>query len=199
MKPPATASEFPSSGETPGISFTPRSTGDQGAVHPKRTLYTNNTFQRVSKRNPYRLFRIQMPFADGWEHLSFPLLWSTTFSVAQAFREVISEIFVNYNQPLLRLPGIYNLLLGHHRRSNPSLLKLRICISAGEALPAQLGEEWEKTFGVQLLDGIGSTEMLHMFMSNHEGEVRYGSSGKLIDGYAARLLDEHENPTAPGT
>jgi acyl-coenzyme A synthetase/AMP-(fatty) acid ligase len=58
-------------------------------------------------------------------------------------------------------------------------------------LPAQLGEDWEKTFGVQVLDGIGSTEMLHMFMSNHEGNVKYGSSGTLLEGYEARLLDEH--------
>jgi acyl-coenzyme A synthetase/AMP-(fatty) acid ligase len=73
---------------------------------------------------------------------------------------------------------------------------LRLCVSAGEALPAHLGEEWERTFGVQLLDGIGSTEMLHMFMSNHAGDVRYGSSGKLLAGYEARLLDEHGQPTA---
>jgi hypothetical protein len=53
-----------------------------------------------------------------------------------------------------------------------------LCVSAGEALPAHLGEEWEREFGVQLLDGIGSTEMLHMFMSNHENDVRYGSSGR---------------------
>jgi acyl-coenzyme A synthetase/AMP-(fatty) acid ligase len=60
---------------------------------------------------------------------------------------------------------------------------LRLCISAGEALPAHLGEQWEQEFGVQLLDGIGSTEMLHMFMSNHQGDVKYGSSGTLLKGY----------------
>jgi acyl-coenzyme A synthetase/AMP-(fatty) acid ligase len=75
---------------------------------------------------------------------------------------------------------------------------LRLCISAGEALPAHLGEEWERNFGVQLLDGIGSTEMLHMFMSNHSGEVRYGSSGKLLRDYEARLADHEGQPTAPG-
>ena len=68
-------------------------------------------------------------------------------------------------------------------------------MSAGEALPAQLGEEWQNTFGVEVLDGIGSTEMLHMFMSNHEGEVQYGSSGKLLKGYQARLID-HEGVAA---
>jgi benzoate-CoA ligase len=71
-------------------------------------------------------------------------------------------------------------------------------VSAGEALPARLGEEWESTFSLQILDGIGSTEMLHMWMSNFPGEVRYGSSGKLLAGYEARLLDAEGNPTAPG-
>jgi acyl-coenzyme A synthetase/AMP-(fatty) acid ligase len=51
---------------------------------------------------------------------------------------------------------------------------------------------------VQLLDGIGSTELLHMFMSNHENDVRYGSSGQLLHGYEARLLDEHGEPDATG-
>lgn len=75
---------------------------------------------------------------------------------------------------------------------------LRLCVSAGEALPAQLGEEWETAFGVPVLDGIGSTEMLHMWMSNHEGENVYGSSGKLLTGYEARLLDPEGQPAPTG-
>jgi len=65
-------------------------------------------------------------------------------------------------------------------------------------LPSQLGEDWQKTFGVAVLDGIGSTEMLHMFMSNHEGDLRYGSSGKLLRGYEARLVDHEGTPTETG-
>ncbi len=75
---------------------------------------------------------------------------------------------------------------------------VRACVFASQRakrLPAHLGEEWERKFGVQLLDGIGSTEMLHMFMSNHENDVRYGSSGKLLQGYEARLVDENGEPT----
>ena len=87
---------------------------------------------------------------------------------------------------------VYNLLLEHHRSGNKlDCSSLRFCVSAGEALPAHLGEEWEKEFGVQVLDAIGSTEMMHMFISNHENAIRYGSSGKLLTGYEARLLDEH--------
>jgi len=98
------------------------------------------------------------------------------------------------------VPVVYNLLLEHHRRKSPlECSSLRFCVSAGEALPAQLGEEWERTFGVPVLDAIGSTEMLHMFMSNHLNDVRYGSSGKLLKGYEARLVDEHDRPTPDGT
>ena len=92
---------------------------------------------------------------------------------------------------------VYNLLLDHYRRENKlDCSSLRLCVSAGEALPAQLGEDWEKTFGFELLDGIGSTEMLHMFMSNQRGKVRYGSSGKVLQGYEARLLDQEGKPVA---
>jgi len=71
-------------------------------------------------------------------------------------------------------------------------------VSPGEALPPQLGEEWQRRFGVEVLDGIGSTEMLHMFMSNHAGDVRYGSSGKLLTGYEGRLIDHEGNATSVG-
>jgi len=90
-------------------------------------------------------------------------------------------------------------LLEHHaKKSALDCKSLRLCISAGEALPANLGEEWQRTFGVEVLDGIGSTEMLHMFMSNHSGSVRYGSSGTLLKGYEARLLDPEGNATNLG-
>jgi benzoate-CoA ligase len=69
-------------------------------------------------------------------------------------------------------------------------LKLRVCTSAGEALPADIGKRWTEHFGVEILDGIGSTEMLHIFLSNRPGEVRYGTTGKAVPGYELRLVDE---------
>ena len=204
------APEFPSAGEdTPAfILCTSGSTGEpKGAVHSQAHIfYTNDTFCReVLKLKPNdRLFSSsRLPFAYGLGNsLSFPLLnGATTILCRQKLSaEVISRILVDHKPTVFfGVPVIYNLLLEDHRRGHPlDCSSLRISISAGEALPARLGEEWEKTFGVQVLDGIGSTEMLHMFMSNHEGEVRYGSSGKLLDGYAARLLDEHENSTPRG-
>ncbi len=70
------------------------------------------------------------------------------------------------------------------------LASLRLCVSAGEALPAEIYRRWRERFGVEILDGLGTTEALHIFLSNRPGEVRPGSSGKPVPGYRIRLVDE---------
>jgi 4-hydroxybenzoate-CoA ligase/benzoate-CoA ligase len=74
--------------------------------------------------------------------------------------------------------------------------RLRRCVSAGEALPENVAQRWVERFGVDVLDGIGSTEMLHIFISNTPGEIRYGSTGRPVPGYLCRLTDDagHEVP-----
>ncbi len=67
---------------------------------------------------------------------------------------------------------------------------LRLCISAGESLPPALFERWQERYGVEILDGIGSTEILHIFISNRPGRVRPGSTGELVPGYDARIVNE---------
>jgi len=73
---------------------------------------------------------------------------------------------------------------------------VRLCVSAGEPLPPSLYERWKDRFGVEILDGIGSTEILHIFISNRPGRVKPGSTGEIVPGYGARLLDE-EGREAP--
>jgi benzoate-CoA ligase len=63
-------------------------------------------------------------------------------------------------------------------------------VSAGEALPADIGRRWTEHFGVEILDGIGSTEMLHIFLSNRPGAVRYGTSGTAVPGYRLRIVND---------
>jgi 4-hydroxybenzoate-CoA ligase/benzoate-CoA ligase len=75
---------------------------------------------------------------------------------------------------------------------------LRVCISAGEALPRHVGERWRERFGTDILDGIGSTEMLHIFLSNRHGEVRYGTSGKPVPGYDVKIVDDAGELVADG-
>ena len=76
--------------------------------------------------------------------------------------------------------------------------RLRLAASAGEALPAEIGSAWEARFGAPILDGLGSTEMLHIFLSNRRGDVRYGTSGKAVPGYRLRLIAETGEPAAAG-
>lgn len=77
-------------------------------------------------------------------------------------------------------------------------VRLRICTSAGEALPETIGRRFTEHFGCEILDGLGSTEMLHIFLSNHEGSVRYGSTGRPVQGYEVELRDESGRPVADG-
>ena len=76
--------------------------------------------------------------------------------------------------------------------------RLRASISAGEALPRHVGEKWRERFGTDILDGIGSTEMLHIFISNRHDEVRYGTSGKPVPGYEVKLVDDSGEPVPDG-
>ncbi len=68
--------------------------------------------------------------------------------------------------------------------------RLRLCVSAGEALPDHIGRQWQERFGVPVIDGVGSTEMLHIFLSNRPDDVRYGTSGLPVPGYVAKLVDD---------
>jgi benzoate-CoA ligase len=190
------------------ILYTSGSTGEpKGAVHSQADIfYTNETYCRevLKLRDGDRLFSSsRLPFAYGLGNaFTFPLLngFTTVLCREKPNAEVISRVFSQYRPAIFfGVPVVYRMLLEHHRNLNAlDTSSLRLCISAGEALPAQLGEEWQKTFGVEVLDGIGSTEMLHMFMSNHERDVRYGSSGKLLKGYQARLIDHGGVATKTG-
>jgi 4-hydroxybenzoate-CoA ligase len=75
---------------------------------------------------------------------------------------------------------------------------LRICTSAGEALPESVGKSWKARFGVDILDGVGSTELLHIFLSNAPDDIKYGSSGRPVPGYQVRLVNESGEDVADG-
>jgi benzoate-CoA ligase len=92
------------------------------------------------------------------------------------------------------VPTLYAALLADPTKPKRSDMNIRVCASAGEALPADIGKRWTEAYGCEILDGIGSTEMLHIFLSNRPGEVRYGTTGKAVPGYELKIIgdDGHE-------
>ncbi|MFL6213344.1 MAG: benzoate-CoA ligase family protein [Blastocatellia bacterium] len=188
------------SGETPAFMlYTSGSTGTpKGALHrhaaPHDTAQTfgANVLRLTAADRVYSSSRLFFAYGLG-NSLTFPLAAGATVildaerptpeRIAQLFSEAAPTVFFG-------VPAIYRALLDFDKSSALDTSSLRLCVSAGEALPARIFEDWRARFGLDILDGIGSTEMLHIFISNRMGETRAGSSGRVVDGYAARLLDD---------
>jgi len=97
------------------------------------------------------------------------------------------------------VPTLYAALLAHPELGEGAGSdRLKTCISAGEPLPEHVGQRWRDRTGADILDGIGSTEMLHIFLSNRAGDIRYGTTGKAVPGYELRIVDEAGNDVADG-
>ncbi len=109
--------------------------------------------------------------------------------------------YLKKHQPTLffGVPTLYAAMLGDASLAREEGSKrLRMCVSAGEALPEHIGKSWKARFGVDILDGVGSTELLHIFLSNAPGDVVYGTSGVPVPGYDLRLVDEQSRDVADG-
>jgi benzoate-CoA ligase len=89
-------------------------------------------------------------------------------------------------------------MLNHPGGPKRDLSSLRFCLSAGEALPPALYRNWKQIFGVEILDGIGSAEMFHIYISNYPGDVVLGSLGRPVPGYEARIVDADGGDVKPG-
>ena len=132
--------------------------------------------------------------------LTFPLAVGAT-TVLMAERPTPAAVFkrLKEQRPTIfyGVPTLYAALLASPDLPRRDEVALRICTSAGEALPAHIGRGWTEHFGTDLLDGIGSTEMLHIFLSNRPHDVRYGTTGKPVPGYRIRLVDDEGREVGP--
>jgi benzoate-CoA ligase family protein len=116
-------------------------------------------------------------------------------STAERLFELIAE-----HRPtiLVQVPAMMRAMLGDPAAERADLTSLRLCISSGEALPGELYQAWMDRFGVEVLDGVGSSEAYHIYLSNRPGAVRGGSVGQLVPGYDARLLNAEGNEVPEG-
>ncbi len=134
---------------------------------------------------------LYFPFAVGASAVHYPgrPLPEDMFKVVQQYRPTIFFGVPTLYAGMLALPDA-------EKRYDFS--SVRICVSAGEALPADILRRWKEKFNVDILDGIGSTEILHIFISNRIGQVKPGSSGKLVSGYEALITDESGHAVKQG-
>lgn len=133
--------------------------------------------------------------------LSFPLSVGATV-ILMAERPTPQAVFkrLTEHRPTVfyGVPTLYVAMLASDALPNREQVAMRVCTSAGEALPREVGEKFQKHFGCEVLDGLGSTEMLHIFISNRSGEIRYGTSGRPVPGYDVELRDDDNQPVAVG-
>ena len=170
----------------------------KGTVHTQANLYwTAELYGKgvLALREQDVVFSAaKLFFAYGLGNaLTFPLAVGAT-TVLMAERPTPQAVFkrLKENQPTVfyGAPTGYGGMLASPGLPAKSEVSLRLCSSAGEALPRDIGERWTQQFGCEIIDGIGSTEMLHVFLSNRPGDVRYGTTGKAVPGYEVQLRNE---------
>ena len=186
------------------------SSGSTGA--PKGTVHAHASLVTTAELYAWPILGIResdvvfsaakLFFAYGLGNaLTFPLSVGAT-TVLMAERPTPAAVFGRLvkHQPTIfyGVPTLFAALLASPDLPRREQLALRVCTSAGEALPAELGKRWTDHFGVEILDGLGSTEMLHIFLSNRPGEVRYGTTGKPVPGYDVRIVGDDGLPVAAG-
>lgn len=176
------------------------STGSpKGAVHRHRDMVvTSQRFgvETLGIRSDDVFYSdAKLFFAYGLgNNLTFPL-WVGATAVLNDQRPGPASSFplIERFRPTLYfgVPTLYAAYLQHFPKQKPDLSSIRYCVSAGEALPAEILRRWEEETGLAILDGIGSTEALHIFISNTPNDIRPGSSGRVVPGYKARIVDEN--------
>ena len=144
----------------------------------------------------------KMFFAYGLGNaMSFPMAVGATTVIfgGRPTPDAVFDIMARERPTLFcGVPTLYAALVAEQeKRGGKPDHAIRLCTSAGEALPREIGERWEQLWGCEIVDGVGSTEMLHIFLSNRPGDCVYGTSGVPVPGYEVRLVDEHDEDVGP--
>ncbi|MEP4378811.1 MAG: benzoate-CoA ligase family protein [Alphaproteobacteria bacterium] len=187
--------------------YTSGSTGTpKGAVHAHRDMVVTSQYYGVETlgvtADDVHFSAAKLFFAYGLGNaMTFPL-WTGGQAVLFAGRptpDIMADHIERYRPTIYyAVPTLLAAQLHALEGGDADLSSLRMCVSAGEPLPASLFARWRERTGLTILDGIGTTEILHIFISNRPGDARPGATGKLVPGYEARIVDDDENPVAIG-
>ncbi|HWI12177.1 MAG TPA: benzoate-CoA ligase family protein, partial [Burkholderiaceae bacterium] len=178
----------------------------KGAVHTHANLYWTAALYGTPVLGLHEadigFSAAKLFFAYGLGNaLTFPLSVGAT-TVLMAERPTPAAVFKRWVERGVTVffgaPTGYAGMLASPDLPARAAVRLRLCSSAGEALPREIGERFTQHFGCEIVDGLGSTEMLHIFLSNRPGQVQYGSSGRVVPGYRLKLVDEHGGEAKPG-
>jgi benzoate-CoA ligase len=179
----------------------------KGAIHlhhdmiVQARLYAQKTLGLSSSDVSFSVAKLFFAYGLG-NGLYFPLgTGGTTILLPdRPVPEKVFEIIDRYQPTVLySVPTSYVGLLSEAAKSGrTSLGRVRMCVSAGETLPRYVFLRWQERFQVEILDGIGSTEILHIFISNRPGVAKPGSTGRVVDGYEAKIVDDDGRPLPAG-
>jgi 4-hydroxybenzoate-CoA ligase len=179
----------------------------KGVRHPHSNLAaTADTYARQVlgiREDDVGLSAAKLFFAYGLGNaLTFPMsVGATTILNSERPTPAVMFALMNKYNPSIffGVPTLFSSMLNDETlKQAGGGSRLRICTSAGEALPESVGNSWKSRFGVDILDGVGSTELLHIFLSNAPGDIKYGSSGRAVPGYKVRLVNEAGIDVADG-
>jgi 2-aminobenzoate-CoA ligase len=187
------------------IAFTSGTTGEpKGTMHFHRDMLAicDSYAKHVLRAEPTDRFTGSPPlaFTFGLGGLVlFPLrIGASTVLLEKAGPDELLDAIAKYKITIpFTAPTAYRVMLG--KLKDHDISSLRKCVSAGETLPKATFDAWHAATGIKILDGIGATEMLHIFIGSPEHEVRAGSTGKPVPGYEARILDNEGKKAPPGT
>lgn len=190
-----------------GWLFTSGSTGrPKGCVHVQRDYaYSTETYAKnVVGYGPDDVCvgvpKLFFGYATG-TNLMFPLRFggrAGLFSERSTPDALFDAIERHRPTVLTSVPTMINAMLRHERIESADLSTIRVVLSAGEALPQALAEAWMERTGTEILDGIGSAEMFHIYITNRPGDVKPGSLGRVVEGYEARIVDDAGAPVPDG-
>jgi 2-aminobenzoate-CoA ligase len=187
------------------IAFTSGTTGEpKGTMHFQRDMLASCDSYSKYVLRPDRDDRFigsaPLAFTFGLGgHVLFPFrVGATTIQLEKAPPEELLPAIAKFGATIcFTAPTAYRAMMA--KLPGHDISSLRKCVSAGEALPKATFEAWHKATGLKILDGIGATEMMHIFIGAPEGDVRAGSTGKAVPGYEAKVIDDEGREVAPGT